>query len=41
MESPPQNTYSYVQEEILGSTRKFLENYLLFTLHVLPTKFLH
>jgi hypothetical protein len=28
--SPP-NTYSLVQEENLGSTRKFVENYLLFT----------
>jgi hypothetical protein len=28
--SPP-NTYSYVQEENLGSTRKFVEVYLLFT----------
>jgi hypothetical protein len=27
--SPP-NTYSYVQEENLGTTRKFIENYLLF-----------
>jgi hypothetical protein len=27
----PMNTYSYVQEEKLGSTRKFIENYLLFT----------
>jgi hypothetical protein len=27
--SPP-NTYSYVQEENLGSTRKFVEIYLLF-----------
>ncbi len=27
--SPP-NTYSYVQEENLGSTRKSVENYLLF-----------
>ncbi len=24
------NTYSYVQEENLGSTRKFVQNYLLF-----------
>jgi hypothetical protein len=28
--SPP-NTYSYVQEENLGSTRKFVQNYILFT----------
>jgi hypothetical protein len=28
--SPP-NTYSYVQEENLGSTRKFVEISLLFT----------
>jgi hypothetical protein len=28
--SPP-NTYSFVQEENLGSTRKFVENYLLCT----------
>jgi hypothetical protein len=28
--SPP-NTYSFVQEEHLASTRKFEENYLLFT----------
>jgi hypothetical protein len=28
--SPP-NTYSYVREENLGSTRKFIEIYLLFT----------
>jgi hypothetical protein len=28
--SPP-TTYSYVQEENLGSTRKFVENHLLFT----------
>jgi hypothetical protein len=28
--SPP-NTYSYVQEENLGSTRKFVQNYSLFT----------
>jgi hypothetical protein len=28
--SPP-NNYFYVQEENLGSTRKFVENYLLFT----------
>ncbi len=28
--SPP-NTYSYVREENLGSTRKFVQNYLLFT----------
>ncbi len=28
--SPP-NTYSYVREEGLGSTRKFVENHLLFT----------
>jgi hypothetical protein len=28
--SPP-NTYSFVQEENLGSTRKFVENYILFT----------
>jgi hypothetical protein len=28
--SPP-NTYSYVQEEKLGLTRKVVENYLLFT----------
>jgi hypothetical protein len=28
--SPP-NTYSYVQEENSGSTRKFIENYSLFT----------
>jgi hypothetical protein len=28
--SPP-NTYSYVQEENSGSTRKFVENHLLFT----------
>ncbi len=27
--SPP-NTYSYVQEENAGSTRKFIEIYLLF-----------
>jgi hypothetical protein len=27
----PLNTYSYVQEENLGYTRKFVENYLLFT----------
>jgi hypothetical protein len=27
----PLNTYSYVQEENLGSTRKFIETYLLFT----------
>ncbi len=27
--SPP-NTYSYVQEENLGTIRKFAENYLLF-----------
>ncbi len=27
---PPADTYSYVQEENLGSTRKFVENYLLF-----------
>jgi hypothetical protein len=27
--SPP-NTYSYVQEENLGSTRKFVQNYSLF-----------
>jgi hypothetical protein len=27
----PPNTYSYVQEGNLGSTRKFVENYLLFT----------
>jgi hypothetical protein len=27
----PLNTYSYVQEENLGSTRKFVKNYLLFT----------
>jgi hypothetical protein len=36
------NTYSYVQEENLGSTRKLLENYTLeYCLCVLPTKFLH
>ncbi len=28
--SPP-NTYSYVQEENMDSTRKRVENYLLFT----------
>jgi hypothetical protein len=28
--SPP-NTYSYVREENSGSTRKFVQNYLLFT----------
>jgi hypothetical protein len=28
--SPP-NTYSYVKEENSGSTRKFVENHLLFT----------
>ena len=28
--SPP-NTYSYVPDENLGSTRKFVENYLLIT----------
>jgi hypothetical protein len=28
--SPP-NTYSYVQEENSGSTRKFVQNYILFT----------
>jgi hypothetical protein len=28
--SPP-NTYSYVREENSGSTRKFVENHLLFT----------
>ncbi len=28
--SPP-NTYSYVQEDNSGSTRKFIQNYLLFT----------
>jgi hypothetical protein len=28
--SPP-NTYSYVQEETPGSTRKFVENHLLLT----------
>jgi hypothetical protein len=28
--SPP-NTYSYVQEKNSGSTRKFVQNYLLFT----------
>jgi hypothetical protein len=27
----PLNTYSYVHEENLGSTRKLVENYLLFT----------
>jgi hypothetical protein len=27
---PPPNTYSYVQEENLGSTRKCVEIYLLF-----------
>ncbi len=27
----PQNTYSYVREENSGSTRKFVEIYLLFT----------
>jgi hypothetical protein len=27
----PLNTYSYVREENLGSTRKFIEIYLLFT----------
>jgi hypothetical protein len=27
----PLNTYSYVREEKLGSTRKFVEIYLLFT----------
>jgi hypothetical protein len=27
----PLNTYSYVQEENLGSTRKLVEIYLLFT----------
>jgi hypothetical protein len=27
----PLNTYSYVQEENLGSTRKLVQNYLLFT----------
>jgi hypothetical protein len=26
----PLNTYSYVREEILGSTRKCVQNYLLF-----------
>jgi hypothetical protein len=29
--SSPPNTYSFVKEENLGSTRKFIENYLLFT----------
>jgi hypothetical protein len=29
--SSPPSTYSYVQEENLGSTRKFVENHLLFT----------
>jgi hypothetical protein len=28
---PSADTYSYVQEENLGSTRKFVENYLLFS----------
>ncbi len=28
--SSPPNTYSYVREENLGSTRKFVEIYLLF-----------
>ncbi len=28
--SPP-NTYSYVREENLGSTRTFVENHLMFT----------
>jgi hypothetical protein len=28
--SPP-NTYSYEREENLGSTRKFVQHYLLFT----------
>jgi hypothetical protein len=27
---PPPNTYSYMQEENLGSSRKFVDNYLLF-----------
>jgi hypothetical protein len=27
----PPDTYSYVQEENLGSTRKLVENHLLFT----------
>jgi hypothetical protein len=27
----PLNTYSYVKEENLGSKRKFVESYLLFT----------
>jgi hypothetical protein len=34
--SPP-NTYSFVQEENLGSTRKKIT----YCLHVLPTKFMH
>ncbi len=36
--SPP-NTYSYVQEENSGSTRKFVENHLLFT--CITNKFLN
>jgi hypothetical protein len=35
--SPP-NTYSYVQEEHSGSTRKFVD---FFMFCVLPTKFMH
>jgi hypothetical protein len=36
--SPP-NTYSYVQEENLDSTIKFVK--ITYCLRVLPTKFLH
>jgi hypothetical protein len=28
--SPPRNHYFYVREENLGSTRKFIQHYLLF-----------
>jgi hypothetical protein len=35
------NTYSYVQGEILGLTRNFVENYIVCCLCVLPTELLH
>ncbi len=37
--SPP-NTYSYVQEENLGSTRKLVKNYFLFIINLFTIQIL-
>ncbi len=34
--SPPPNTYSYVREENLGSTRKFVQNFLFVYMYFQP-----